>query len=174
MSPGTWFVAAVALVGACLLMYQTIRLIRAMVDAMKRQRLMYESIMEQQNAIRRLTHEKAEAQAMNGLAEIAELFPYTGKPSSKLEEKLELLDPRLRNFLQCYERVQFKETGTELSAQLLQQEKVVGDMMIVMRDWDHVFGVKKHDPVIYEIAGGKVIGDYPSIFHYILIGEGWD
>jgi len=123
--------------------------------------------------IRNLGPDEAEREAQEALAQVAAIQGWVSPPISTIEARLAVLDHRLAEFLRRYRRYVFSESGTIISAEYLDSELLDGIWQIANNHGDEfALGAKAGSPLIYEIAGRKVRDQLPSIFHYILLGEG--
>lgn len=166
-------------IGGVLIVLLVRFLIRFVAEA-KRVNHIKREIDAESDRVRNLPVEEAEVQARQVMNSNAILEPWGGPIPREILDKLERIDVSIQSIFRNYRRCRFAQTGTEgteLKADFLLAKPSHDGALQVGADLmdesiQHKFLATPGSPVIVEInEDGRVIGEYPSIYHFLLLTE---
>ena len=139
----------------------------------KRIRAIGEEVEREMDALLNLSATEVEARVWPLLEEKALTQKWTAPPSAEVESRLAQLDPALARLLRKHRKIFFRESFTEIGAELLlSKDAPDGFWLVGVCPNDQCpLGVKAHSPTIHDIADGRSRDTFPSIFHYLLVVE---
>ena len=127
--------------------------------------------------IQNLPVKEAEFAARQVLSSNATLESWRGAIPREVLDKLEKMDDSIQSVFRDYRRCVFSESGTELCADFLLKEPSLNGAFQIGADLfdesiQHQLLAKPGSPIIFEInEDGRIVGEYPSIYHYLLLAE---
>ncbi len=139
----------------------------------RRIRAIGEEVQREMDARLNLSAAEAEARVWPLLEEKALTQKWTAPPSADVESRLARLDPALASLLRKHRKLCFRDSFTEISAELLLSSDAPEGLWLVgvCPNDQCQLGVKAHSPTIHDIAEGRSRDTFPSIFHYLLVVE---
>lgn len=122
--------------------------------------------------INSLSVEEAEG-ALRGYQSQMHVEPWISDPAPAFKELLSKLDPATRAFLAMQKKITFAANFASYSIEHSLLHRPRGDMWVIGDDGMdsplRFVCIRTNSPVVYEVfRDGKIIDEYPSIFHYIL------
>lgn len=111
--------------------------------------------------------------ALRGYQSQMYMEPWISDPAPALQELLSELDPATRAFLAMQKKITFAANFASYSIEHSLLHRPRGDMWAIGDDGMdsplRFVCIRTNSPVVYEVfRDGKIIEEYPSLFHYML------
>lgn len=169
-----WKIAAgIAAMFLIIRLFQYVKHVRT---SIKRLKVAETRIKAETAEIRQMSVEKAWPLAKQVLEEKACLESWGGPLPANVNLVLEKLDGSVQSLFRAHRRCSFPQTNTRFDAEFLLDRlgPAMEDAYLIGSDIsnEHKLITKPGSPVIFELnEDDRVIEEYPSIHHYILLAE---
>ena len=171
-----WLIGGV--IAAVLLIIRLLQYAKRIRTYMKRLKVAEKEIAAENAEILQMSIPEAKAPGMQVVKESATVESWTGPVPARVNVVLQKLDASVQDFFRTYRRCVFPETEFDADFLCCKPSSALEGTYQIGRDKcaksiRHTLVVRPGSPVVLELnPDDRIIGEYPSIYHYFLLAEG--